>query len=225
VDTFVQVYREIAPKDIAQPELQSAVRRIRGAHKAEAVSAPPVVDVVPAPQPDSSEEVLAFVSLARVATHTPTVRDVGALAWGHLRHLAPGASVALYTIDASRGALVAQYSAGPAGVRLSGMVINVSERVTGWVAATSRPMVNAEAQLDLGPEAAEDLRYAIAMPLLAHGTLVGVMTLYAPEAFSDDRARRLEMIAPHLAMSIAAATADADRGRSTRPDLRVVSRR
>jgi putative nucleotidyltransferase with HDIG domain len=221
VDTFVRVYRDIAPRPSTQPELQSAVGRIRRAHKVEPEAGPAAAAPAEA-NPDCSEEVLAFVSLARVATRTPAVRDIGALAWGHLRHLAPGATLALYTLDSARGTLVAQYTAGPAAMRISGLVIPVSERVAGWVAANWRPMINAEARLDLGA-GTEDLRHAVAMPLIAQGVLVGVMALYSSQSFSDDRARRLEMIAPHLATSLAATTQDG--GRQSRPELRIVSSR
>jgi putative nucleotidyltransferase with HDIG domain len=235
VDTFLRVYRDIAPPAQPQPGLQNALGRIRRASASAVQPVTPAAGAIsPAPRdgespsapaspsPDCSEEVLAFVSLARVATHTPTVRDVGALAWGHLRHLAPGATLALYVRDGARDALVAQYTAGPAATRISGLTIGVSERVSGWVAANHRPMLNAEAQLDLG-DAAEDLKCAVAMPLMAAHGLAGVMALYAPAPFSDDRARRLEMIAPHLATSLAAATQEAPR--QSRPELRVVSSR
>jgi GAF domain-containing protein len=140
-----------------------------------------------------------------------------------LRHLAPGTTLALYALDVAKGALVAEYTAGPAATRLSGLSIGVSERVSGWVAANWRPMINAEAQLDLGP-AADDLRYAAVIPLVSQGVLAGVMALYSPAVFTDDRVRRLEMIAPHLAAALAPVHGEAVR-RGGRPELRVVSSR
>jgi hypothetical protein len=175
---------------------------------------PPVVD--------SSEEMLALVSLARVASGTPTTRDISAVAWGHLRQLAPGASCAILTLEATRGELVVQFAAGPAAIRLSGMSIEVGRRISGWVAATRQPMVNAEASLDLD-ERAENLRFAVSMPLVVETRLVGVMTLYAVEPFGDLQVRRLEMITPHLASALAAAPAE--KPRRVAPDLRVVARR
>jgi hypothetical protein len=61
-----------------------------------------------------------------------------------------------------------------------GAVIGVRQRVTGWVAANARTMVNAEAELDLGQKAGEDLRFLVAIPLVADGVVVGVMSLYGP---------------------------------------------
>ena len=220
VATFVRVYRDISPAAAPQPQLQNAMRRIRRVRE-EALSVTPALErvQVEVPASDSSDELLAFVSLARIASHTPTIGDVGALAWGHLRQIAPGASLALFTLDHARNALVAEYSAGPAAPRLRGAVIGMGTRVTGWVAANSRTMVNAQAQLDLGGELAADLRFAVAIPLIADGAVAGVMTLYAPEAFADDRSRRLEMIAPHLATSVASALSDSRSHAATRtPD-------
>jgi GAF domain-containing protein len=91
------------------------------------------------------------------------------------------------------------------------MVVGIGERITGWVAANARTMVNADAALDLGREGGPDVQFATAIPLIADGSPVGVMVLYAANPFPDDQTRRLEMIAPHLATSVAIAIA-ADTG-------------
>jgi putative nucleotidyltransferase with HDIG domain len=215
VDTFLSVYRDIAPTEQQRPALQSALRRIRkvqqsGTHRAAESST----------STDTSEELLAFVSLARVVAQTPTVRDIGIMAWGHLRHLVPGASLALFTVDAVRGTLVAQCTAGPAADRLAGLSMPVAHRVSGWVAANWQPMLNADAHLDL--DAPGDLHYAVSIPLVADARLAAVMTLYAPEEFSEPQTRRLEIIAPHFATSLLSADAERARGGS---ELRVVARR
>jgi hypothetical protein len=90
---------------------------------------------------------------------------------------------------------------------VAGLVIGIGERISGWVAANARTMVNADAALDLGGEGGADAQFAVAIPLIVDGSPVGVMSVYAANLFPDDQARRLEMIAPHLATSIAAAIA------------------
>ena len=154
-------------------------------------------------------------------SQTPSLRDIGMLAWGHLRHIAPGASMAIFTIEASRGGLVAQFAAGPSAERLNGLAMNVAQRVSGWVAANGQPMFNADAHLDL--EQATELRFAVSLPLIAEGRLVAVMTLYASEAFSEPQMRRLEIIAPHFAASMQ--TIEVERLRNSGSELRVVARR
>jgi hypothetical protein len=52
--------------------------------------------------------------------------------------------------------------------------------------------------------------------------LVSVLSLYNSEAFTEAQLRRLEIIAPHLATSLAATDQDRSRGGS---ELRIVARR
>jgi putative nucleotidyltransferase with HDIG domain len=224
VDTFLAVYRDIAPAAEQQPALQSALRRIRKVQAEQASGCHRIAENASAT--DTSEELLAFVSLARVVSQTPTVRDIGTMAWGHLRQLAPGASLALFTVDATRGVLVAQCAAGPGADRLNGLTMNVAHRVSGWVAANWQPMLNADAHLDL--EAPGDLRYMVSIPLVAEKRLVAVMSVYASEAFSELQTKRLEMIAPHFATALISADSGEPRqstSRAQNSELRVVARR
>jgi putative nucleotidyltransferase with HDIG domain len=220
VETFLRVHRDIVPHVEKRPELQSAVHRIRRVHQAPAVRPQSSASREAVPE-DSSEELLAFVSLSRLASHKATVRDVGVLAGGYLRQLAPGATLALMTIDAVRGELVTRYALGPAADRVSARAFEVGQRVSGWVAATSQPMVNADARLDLD-ETVGDLRYVMSVPLVAESRLLGVLTIYAAEQFGDRQSRRIEMITPHLASALAVAEPPA---RKSQRELRVVARR
>jgi GAF domain-containing protein len=205
VDTFARVYRDIAPDATPRPQLQNALSRIRRVRESSA-AVPVAADVARAVMPaaDSSEELLAFVSLGRLASGTPTIGDVGALAWGHLRFLFPGASLALFTKDAARNTIVASYAAGPLADAIAGTSIGIGQRVSGWVAANGRTMINADARLDVDRKSA-DAGYALSVPMIHEGVVAGVLTLYAPTTFAPDQGRRLEIIAPHLATAIASA--------------------
>ena len=94
-------------------------------------------------------------------------------------------------------------------------------------------MPNADARLDLLESTPGTVRSASALPLVADGTLVGVLTLYSLEPLSDDQSRTIEMIAPQLAAAVAAvegaaATPAAEAGRTTRASrsgMRVVASR
>jgi putative nucleotidyltransferase with HDIG domain len=222
VDTFTRVYRDIAPGATPRPELQNALKRIRGVRAGiDRARLVPEPARVAAPAADSSEELLAFVSLGRLAAGTPTISDVGALAWGHLRFLLPGATIALFTRDQARHTMTVAYAAGPAASSLHGLAIGIGQRVTGWVAASGHTMANAVAELDLGASCPQTLRFAVSVPLVCDGTVAGVMSVYAPAVFDDDQTRRLEIIAPHLATAIASADATA----SPRPALQLVASR
>jgi putative nucleotidyltransferase with HDIG domain len=220
VDMFLKVYREIVPQLEARPELQNAVRRIRRVHQPASGSRVDrhAGDQVPS---DASDELLAFVSLSRLASQTATVRDVGVVAGGYLRQLLPGATLAMMTVDTVRGCLVTRHAFGPAADRITTLTMDVGQRVSGWVAATWQPMVNADARLDLD-DAAGDLRYAMSVPLVAENRLVGVLAVYGDEPFADRQSRQIEMITPHLAGALAVAEAPTAKPQR---ELRVVARR
>ena len=94
----------------------------------------------------------------------------------------PRASVAIFTLIPRAGTMVARFSAGPAADRLNGVAI-IAQRVTGWVAANFQPMLNADAHLDL--ENPGDLCAVVSLPLVVDGRLVCVLSLYAPEMFTE----------------------------------------
>ena len=106
--------------------------------------------------------------------------------------------------------------------------------MSGWTAATGRSAVNSDARLDLAGAAHGTLRFALTAALTLHGAVVGVLTLYAPDAFDDNQTRIIEMVAPHLAVSVSAAVSRAnnvdagrqiDTVRTRETALKVVSRR
>jgi GAF domain-containing protein len=222
VDMFVRVHRDIVPQLEARPALQNALGRIHRVHQPvrQPANAPVSED---AAVPDCSDELLAFVSLARVTSRTATQRDVGILAWGYMRHLAPRTTFALFSVEPARGMLVSQYAAGPAAKTLEGLTIGIGQRVSGWVAANWRPMFNAEARLDLD-DRNDDVRFAASMPLVADDRLVGVLTLYSAEPFAETQTRRLEMITPHVAAALGS-VAEPGHSRTVTRELKVVARR
>jgi putative nucleotidyltransferase with HDIG domain len=221
VDMFIRVYRDIVPQVEARPALQSALGRIHRIHQPVGQLEARAPEAVVAP--DCSDELLAFVSLARVTSRTATQRDVGILAWGYLRHLAPRTTFALLSVDPGRGMLVSQYAAGPVAKALDGLTIGVGQRVSGWVAANWRPTFNADARLDLD-DRSDEVRFVASMPLIADDRLVGVLTLYSAEAFGDAQTRRLEMITPHVAAALGS-VADPGHTRQAARELKVVARR
>jgi putative nucleotidyltransferase with HDIG domain len=205
VDTFLRVYREIhvpAP----EPQLQAVMRNIRQGTTKAAAEARVSASAPAAVHTSSSEELLGFVSLARLASGSSTVRDVGALAWSQLRPLAPGATLALFAVDESKTSVVTQYVAGPAAERVTATAIPMGERITGWVAANCRTIANSDATLDM-EQRVDGLRLTLSVPLMSDGGIVGVLTLYGPERFNEQLVLTVEMVAPHLARSIAFALA------------------
>ncbi len=225
VDTFVRVHREIAPALLPQPRLDAILGTFRSANAAlpaAGLAAAPLP--VTAPSPAASAELLAFVSLARLASGSPTLADIGALADGPIRHIAPGATFALFGLDAAAGTVSAQYVAGTGAGAVSGLAIRLGERLSGWSAAMQQSVANGDARLDLLDTTPADLRYACASPLIADGAAVGVLTLYSTAPLGDDQCRMLDMIAPHLAAAVSPVLAAATRKVPPAPSRRTLLR-
>ena len=154
-----------------------------------------------------SDDILAFVSLARLASGDASMGDVLSLASGLVRELAPASTIGWYVIDEASGYLVLRHASGPAAGQLNGTALRLGEGVSGWVAANRQVMINSEASLDLGEQAhsGTPLKHALSVPLITRESLVGTITLYSETTFTESQSRLVQVIAPHLAQAIWAA--------------------
>ena len=233
VDTFIRVHRELVDQMASFPA-HDALRQItRSASTQTPAPAPMVV------APDGvSDDILAFVSLARLASGDASIRDVLALSSGLMRELAPAATIGWFVMDETTGYLSMRHASGPAAGQIAGASLRLGEGVSGWVAANRQVMINSEASLDLGEQAlsGSPLKHALSVPLITRESLVGTMTLYAETVFTESQSRLVQVIAPHLAQAIwtakraegVAHTSHAQGGRAagaTNPDMRLVSKR
>ena len=99
-----------------------------------------------------SDDVLAFVSLARLASGDASMGDVLSLASGLMRELAQAATIGWFVIDVGSGCLGMCHASGPAAVQMQGTSLRLGEGVSGWVAANRQVIINSEASLDLGEQ-------------------------------------------------------------------------
>ena len=79
--------------------------------------------------------------------------------------------------------------------------ITIGAGVSGWVAATRQPMVNADAELDLGHIAGitlPPLRMCVSVPIADPEELLGVFTVYSPYAFSERHQMLIHALAEQL---------------------------
>ena len=147
VDTFIKVYRDIPVASHDAAETTEVLQRIaQSQHEAPA----PVVEAPAVPSTfAASSNLLACVSLARVAGGEGSVADVLALSstWSTTScRRRPGR---WFVPDPSRDQLVVADAFGPAAAILAGFSVDVGERLTGWVAASRQPILNSDAALDL----------------------------------------------------------------------------
>src|SRR5262249_22039939 len=113
VDTFILVYRDIEVVADHAPEERDVLQRITQSRQPEAPS--PVECQY---ETGASARVLAFVSLARLATGDATVTDVLALGSHLLGDLMPGVSGAWFLLSAARDQVTAADAFGPAAAAL-----------------------------------------------------------------------------------------------------------
>ena len=216
VDTFVRVYRDIPMSHIETPAQREVLQQIsQSRHE---VERPQEL----APDLRRRRRAVCSPSSAYPASWTvpgpsPTC---SALSSKLLADVMPGSSGAWYMPEGTSDRLTVADAFGPAAPVLRGMSIDVGDRLTGWVAASRQPIVNSDAALDLGSRmhAISPLRSCMSVPIAIGPSLVAVLTLYAEpaDAFSADQSRLIQMVAPHLASAIHAASGRAD---ATRPPV------
>ena len=228
VDAFIAMRTvEASPPADARPSVPPALQAISrlqqsGRHVAVPAARSSIV----------STDVLAFMSLARLSSGNGSRQDVFALVASLLGSIVPGANIAFYLGAPGANVLTAVEAVGPAAERVRGLRIREGDRLTGWVAANRRAIVNSDAALDLGERAGADaggewLKTCLSVPLEVGSTLEGVLTIYAgADRFTDEQANLVQVLAPHIAQALHAANAaaDAPRVQSSR-DLKLVSAR
>lgn len=145
-----------------------------------------------------------------------------------LRPLGAGMVCVLYTYELSSDSLVATFVSSAAHAAVKGMRIPLGEKLSGWVAANRRPILNSDPALDLGEDLAAAsgarLGSCLCVPLEADGTLLGALTLYVipMQAFTEDHVALVTLVSSEVARRLqqaaAPAAADAQQARS-RPRL------
>lgn len=235
VDTFVRVFDTLTPV-LEQPLIDpQALHQITGAARLAATPAPSasgdgagsVAGTMPSARigDDAPDELRSLLGLARLAQGDLTIADAGVLASTCLRSVLPDAVVAFYLLEPVTSHLVVRYVSGSWAGQLLGTRIALGQRLSGWVAAHQRPIVNSDAALDLYDR---DLPFksALAVPMVHGPRVVGVVTAYSMERqpFSEAQHRLLTLIAPYLAETFVAATAR-EQDRATGRAARLAPRR
>jgi len=209
VDTFIRTHGDLAPGSADAPAHRAVLQRIVQSRH----DAPPPAELGPE-LPSMPTALLAFVSLSRLASGEGSVSDVLALGSRLLGEVVPGVTGAWFVPDAARDRLVVSAAFGPAAHALRGVHVGMGERLTGWVAAHRQPIVNSDAALDIGDRidaVTPSLLTCLSVPIVVGDTLVAVLSLYASSAdtFDEDRGRLVQMVAPHIAGAMQAATVPA----------------
>ena len=137
---------------------------------------------------------------------------------------------AVYLLSLDGRMLTVEHASGPLAAALTGMSIEVGQKLSGWVAAHRRTIVNSDARLDLCDVVSEDIgpHSCLSTALCDGEGPTGVLTVYRDSAkpFAPADAQSFEMLAPHLArMFSTQRPARAGVRADTHPGLRVVGGR
>jgi putative nucleotidyltransferase with HDIG domain len=198
VDMFELVCHNIDPVTV-KPQMQKAIHQINRAAAIE--SAPAVASAPPAAPAEGPDSLRTLANLARIVTGRPSATDVASMIWAHVRHIVPNASCGFFVAHAAGESVVAKFVAGDGSTALQGLEFTLGDKLTGWVAENQQPLINSEARLDLGSEAAfVGLRYCVSLPMASDGRLAGVLSLYAADPFTAEQAETLQSMLPHLAV-------------------------
>ena len=117
----------------------------------------------------------------------------------------PFTDALLFTYDPSSDSLVVRLAYGSFATSHNPDRVALGQRISGWVAATRRPIRNSDPALDLdvaGRPCA--LRHCLSAPLLTPDGLFGVLSLYSShaEGFSEDNQASLSAMTPILTATL-----------------------
>ncbi len=215
VDTFLRIFRDIkTEEDDAQPSASGLNEITRSTNPADIMQAARLDDIAA-----SAEEMLALYDLARALGGRTGLADAGDMIAKHLQRIVPASLCAFYLADVASGDLVACHAAGSDAPCVAGLRIPIGQRVTGWVAANRRTIINSDPILDFGDVARSGrprLRSSLSTPLIADDELVGVLTLYSPNpnVFTDEHRRIIEAVGRQISC-VVRDSAEFDRENST----------
>jgi putative nucleotidyltransferase with HDIG domain/diguanylate cyclase (GGDEF)-like protein len=196
VDTFVRVHRQIAPNVETRDHEKSVLEEIASTSQ----PVPPASNDQGNQIAASNAEMVMLFELARALGGENGISTSGDVVAHHLRQFFPATICVFFRYDPKHDELVAAYASGDGAFVLKGARIGLGERLSGWVAANRRTILNSDPALDLSEELRASLTTplcsCISSPLLAADELVGVLTLYSPEAgvFNDEHQRIIEVV-------------------------------
>ena len=201
VDTFLSVHAALTPSPALQSSTSfTAITDAASGSRVHLGTRHEPLENIAA----SSEETLTLFTLAGELTGHLSVAEIADLLLKHLRRFVPATLCVFFAHLEESTILEASHAAGENGQAVHGVRIPIGERLSGWVGANRRTIRNSDPVLDFGDIARTmkpRLRSCLSAPLLVNDDLVGVLSLYAaaPEAFTEEHERLLEVVARQAA--------------------------
>jgi putative nucleotidyltransferase with HDIG domain len=224
VDAFIRVHREIAPQTAEQPDRSRHTLSVwkSAVGTTETLASGARLDDISA----STDETLALYQLAHALAGELHLDEMADLILSHARRLIPASTGVLFVFDEACDELVCARVIGEHATQFHGVRIPRGQRLSGWVAASERTIVNSDPVLDLGEVARAmrpRLRSCLSTPLVGASGLAGVLTLYSTQqqAFDENHRRVIEVIARQVAETVRKAVG-ASHGESLAVDKQLV---
>jgi len=135
---------------------------------------------------------------------TSSIETVCETASRHLLRLAPASLVVFYRRDEAADELAAVHASGFGEALARDLRMPLGLKVSGWVAANSRSVINEDSALDLDDRLngiEPRFKSLLSIPLVHSGAAIGVVTRYAlrVQAFREDQRQALELVGPAIA--------------------------
>jgi diguanylate cyclase (GGDEF)-like protein/putative nucleotidyltransferase with HDIG domain len=197
VDTFIKVYKQIAPVSLPPGLTRAALNEITSSTLVGISANPPAFglgDIAASP------EVSTLFEMAGALVAEIDISEVGGVIAKHVRRLVPYSLLVLYAYHSNTDDLAASYASGEAAPLVKGMRVPLGQRLTGWVGANRQTIMNSDPVLDLGELARSvdpRFRNCLSTPLVYGDTLVGVLSLYSAgtDTFTESHRRVIEAVA------------------------------
>jgi GAF domain-containing protein len=208
VDAFVSIVRQSTELDSAPTtESQHAAVELSKAIAANATLQPPSRSLTVA----GTEFAEAF-ALCRSITTRLGADERSALIRFAVQQLSTMLRADLFVVfrhDPRQDVLVPEFISTDGGTDLYGFCIPVGQRLSGWVAATRVPVLNANPALDYGEldlHHFDEYRSVLSVALSLGDVIAGVICAYSrrPDGFSVRDQQVCEIVAPHVALALAA---------------------
>jgi putative methionine-R-sulfoxide reductase with GAF domain len=202
VDAFLSVHLTIPTEIPRQGPPSDVLNTIARSRRAAPMN--PHAPSTPTDKAAGADEMLTVYELRKALTGLVGLDDAGDVIAKHLGRLVPASLFVFYIYDRATDELDARHVVGDDRAGILGLKIGMGQRLSGWVAANRQTILNSDAVLDLGEAAKAQsprLHTCLSTPLLLHGELIGVLSLYsaAPDGFKDNHKRIIETVAHQVA--------------------------
>lgn len=200
VDTFVRVHREIAPEGPTNSTLSKGALTEITSSSVSGREPFVAADNAPVQETDSGLPVETELAL-----HDHALSDAVVLG-SQVCNLLNADLAILFAYDAIDDHLVVASTSPQGSIHLNALTIGLGERLSGWVGANRRTILNSDPALDLGDYARRpgvSLNNTLSVPVLGGRDLLGVLSVYREEPFSEADRARLETIGRLFATRLA----------------------